>query len=210
LGLNVTLAVVLVSLVIGFGVVGFWVMYNSKVVHASPAESAWIASQQPDSNAVIALWDDTTVVSLSRGRCFGWCPAYEVTVYGTGRVNFRGDAFVCEPSPPAVFVDPATVARLVEGLKVGGFEAMPDYLQEDATDAHTSRLTLIRGDAQHTVEHYHGDMAAPRLLEMMEDRVDEVAQTARWLPRRDGSELVCQLADGTTKPLEELAVGRDS
>ncbi len=107
-------------------------------------------------------------------------------------------------------MDPTEVAKLVEGLKVGGFEKMPNYVQEDATDAATSRLVLIRSDIQHSVEHYHGDIAAPRLLDMMEIRVDEVAQTARWLPRRNGSEMVCTLADGTTRPLEELAVDRDS
>lgn len=179
-------------------------MYDSKVIRSSSQESEWISSQDSTSAIGIALFDDDTVVKLERTRCYGWCPAYEVSLFGSGRVVFHGRAFVCEQAPADRFVDRTTIAKLVNGLTVAGFQGMPNFLNEDATDAHTARITLKRGDVQHTVEHYHGDMAAPRLLDWIENCIDEVANTSMWLGHRQGTETVCVRRDGSTRSVEEM------
>src|SRR5437762_3733651 len=33
-------------------------------------------------------------LSLERTTCYGWCPAYTVTVFGDGRVEYEGKRFV--------------------------------------------------------------------------------------------------------------------
>jgi hypothetical protein len=78
---------------------------------------------------------------------------------------------------------------------------MTDYVSYDATDNPTALIELSTSAGHHIVEHYHGDDSAPRLLTWMEDRIDEVAGTDKWLGKRVGNERVCQLPDGTTRPL---------
>ena len=165
-------------------------------------ELAWLASQQPLVSAGSQPLGDETVVTLTRTTCEGTCPAYKVTLYGSGRVEFRGDAYVCEKSPRATRVDPIAVKRLVDGLLALGFSTMPSYTDQGVTDNPTATISVKHGGTTHGVEHYRGDANAPRLLFLIEARIDEVAGTSAWLGVQKGWQRMCMTADGKFVPTE--------
>ena len=128
-------------------------------------------------------------LSMTRGPCFGACPMYAVTVYGDGRVEFVGDRFVEKTGSHSAVADPVRVAELFAYAESIGFFDMPQNItpaNEPAcgmshTDDSSAEITLVWGDRDRTVSHYHGCSKAPEALRSLERRIDEVAGTARWI-----------------------------
>ncbi len=156
----------------------------------SRIEGIWHASQgkpnQPSARAA-----EGTVVTLVRTQCFGTCPEYRLSIHASGLVEFRGGAFVCKRRPAPIFIEPSAVAKLVDGMTAVSFEQMPSYTHVDMTDAPSAIVTLRRPNSVHIVEHYSGDSAAPRLLNMIEDRIDMISRSYQWVEFRNGSKLQC-------------------
>ncbi len=38
--------------------------------------------------------DKSLIITLERGACYGMCPVYSLTIYGNGKVVYKGDMFV--------------------------------------------------------------------------------------------------------------------
>lgn len=167
----------------------------------SEFENTWLASQRTPPQQGLAPLDDDTVITLHRMRCMGTCPAYQLSIFGSGRVEFTGEAFVCEKGEARAQIDPASIQTLLKGLTIVGFDKMPNYTREDATDAPTATVTLKRPTGLHVVRHYRGDGSAPRLLNWIEDRIDVVAGSAPWTGVRDHHGRYCIEKDGTKRPI---------
>jgi hypothetical protein len=177
-------------------------LYESKLAPGS-REAIWLESQRNAPQPVGAPLDDDTVITLARTRCFGSCPAYKVSIYGSGRVDFDGQAFVCEKAPAPAQIDRSSVRQLVNGLIAVDFDGMPSYTQEDATDGYTATVTLSRRNHVHAVRHYHGSASAPRLLSWIENRVDEVSGSSAWTGTLVEGVRVCTHKVGATRPITE-------
>ena len=171
----------------------------------------WIGADVHAWNAPVAgpVLDDSTVITLERGPCFGRCPEYTVTVYGSGRVEFDGKRYVCAKGHHTAKASPSEVRRLVAQMLATGYFDLDWTAGPLATNASTVTSSLRHGGRTRQIEHYLGDAGAPRLLRTLEDRIDVVAGTWRWLPERDEHRRVRREEDGTTEPLElESAVPR--
>ena len=190
---RVPTSLVIVGAVLGLGLLVFaiFALYALKLA-PNQIEAIWFASQGKP-NQQLAPAQEGAVVTLVRHTCFGTCPAYRVSVNASGRVEFHGEANVCE------------VAQLVDGLTAVRFESMPSYTHEDVTDASSATITLRRHNTVHVVEHYHGDKAAPRLLNLIEDRIDEVSESSRWVGSRKEFKRECTLSDGSKRRITRLA-----
>lgn len=147
--------------------------------------------------------DDSTVITLTRGPCFGRCPEYKVTMYGSGRVEFDGRRHVCAKGHHSAKAPTSEVRRLVEQMLAAGYFDLDWTAGPLATNASTVTSSLRHAGQSRQIEHYLGDEGAPRLLKALEDRIDAVAGTWRWLPEHKDNIRVCRLEDGTTtEPLE--------
>jgi len=121
-------------------------------------------------------------ITLERTACFGPCPVYTVTVYGSGQVIYEGDRYVGVTGEAEFEVDQASVRELVDA-----FYAMRFFdLEDDYNDIFGMRLTdmpnyyiSISVDGQYKRIHdYYG---SPPGLRDLEDFIDEVANTAQWV-----------------------------
>lgn len=189
-------------LALGLILLAIYALYALKIA-PTQSEALWFATQEKQ-NKHLAQAQDGTVVTLARQTCFGTCPAYRVSVYASGRVEFHGEAYVCDSRPAPILVDPSVVAQLVDGLTAVRFEKMPNYTRVDVTDNSSATITLRTPSAVHVVEHYHGDSAAPRLLSLIEDRIDEVSESSRWVGVRNDFNRECTLSDGSKRPIAKL------
>lgn len=143
-------------------------------------------------------------VSLERQGCFGFCPVYEVRVFASGYVRFTGISFVCAKGLQVAQIEPALAGDLLHDLAAAGFAELTWTQGSLIADASSASVTLSRGDSRHRLENSHGDPNAPRVLRRMERAIDEVAGTQRWLPRYVGHDKVCELPDGSRRPIQEL------
>ncbi len=122
------------------------------------------------------------VITLERGPCFGACPVYKLTIYGDGRVVYQGIRFVAVEGNRTASISEEKVRQLVnEFQKIDYFSLNDEYVDVTATDMPTA-ITFISVNGQtKTVAHYHGDFDAPEELTALEDKIDEIVSTERWV-----------------------------
>jgi hypothetical protein len=117
------------------------------------------------------------VATMVREACLDDCPVYTVTLYRDGVVEYHGKYHVAKTGRHVGKVDPAVVANVEAVLERAAFARVPDYSQADCYDLPGVKLTY-RG---RTLDHYHGDRAAPMELYVLEHELDELIGTARWV-----------------------------
>jgi hypothetical protein len=121
-------------------------------------------------------------VSLERTACFGRCPMYVVTVAGDGQVTFAGKDFVAQAGTHQGDVDTAVVDQLRQAITDAGFFAMNDcYCERRMTDMPSVIITVQWGERQKTVKHYTGDHSAPAALIKLQEQIDALAGSERWV-----------------------------
>lgn len=127
--------------------------------------------------------DNSTVVSLRRtaAECFS-CPQYSVRILGSGKVEYVGDQFVCAFGMHEAVADARAVRRLVEAMIASGYFGFAWKKGPYGLDASSATSVLRHRGQSYQIYDYHGDYGAPRWLRAMEDEIDRVAGTARWLP----------------------------
>ena len=168
--------------------------------YASPRMSRGVTGL-PSVSAAPPL-DDSTVITIERGICHWKCPDYSLALYGSGRVEFEGRRNVCERGRHSANVDPAAVRVLVASVVAAGYFYLWWNEGPLATGAITVTTSLRHHGGTRTIRHYHGDSGAPLVLTEIEERIDQVAGTARWLPERKDHQRVCHRKDGTIETLE--------
>lgn len=157
--------------------------------------SACRPSAQPSGAPPATASADSIV--LERTACFGTCPAYRLSLTGTGRATFlsrnAGDSTRVDDDAAA----PGAVAVLADRAVRLGFDTIPAELRDDRTlcppptrsDAPTAVITLYRTTAPvqhavHRVADYHGcQSGSPILAELrgLELAIDSAARSARWV-----------------------------
>ena len=154
-----------------------------------------VAACQPAHSALDAQHIDADSIVLERSVCFGFCPAYRLTLTPNGAVHFitaaRGDTV-----QRADTIAPRSVAWLAGEAHRAGFYSLPREIVRDkslcpmpATDHPTATVTIFRGDSTHSVVDYSGcytghdlTVAAPLIaMRRFENAIDSVAGSKRWL-----------------------------
>jgi len=116
------------------------------------------------------------LVAMERGPCFGACPVYRVEVFTDGLVRFEGKRFVKATELVEGKLSAAQVKAISDRLAAVDFK-WADYTHADATDNPTVVLT----HETRTLKHYQGDHSAPETLTKLEDDLDALIGTAKWV-----------------------------
>jgi ankyrin repeat protein len=128
-------------------------------------------------------------IQLTRTRCFGTCPDYEVTIAGDGTVEFNGRAYVLIPGHHVAHVPTQSVKELIGAFDKADFFSANDRYAANWTDNPTQTLTITVAGRTKTVIDYVGTSAGmPLALRNLEASVDEVAGTARWVKGNEATE----------------------
>ncbi|MFC1904206.1 DUF6438 domain-containing protein [Chloroflexota bacterium] len=122
------------------------------------------------------------VITLERTACHGTCPVYTLTIYGSGTVIYEGKEFVKTTGEKEWNISEEKVRQLVsEFEKIDYFSKSDSYEERTITDA-PSVITSITIDGKtKSIKHYHGDFSAPELLTKLENRIDEITNSAQWI-----------------------------
>lgn len=176
------------------------------VLFPTRADEAWaVASARPLVDNAAAL-DDSTVISIERSMCFGWCPDYSLRLYGSGRVEYEGRHYVCDFGERSANADRREVRHLVdatvEAMRAAGYSDLSWDVGSFVLDA-AMVTTVMRHEGRTVrIKHSWGSPATPRWLSLMEEELDRVAGTARWLPFfADDGRGYCKSAEGQLRKL---------
>jgi len=138
-----------------------------------------------------------TTITLERGRCFGPCPSYRVSLFADGRVAFEslggsypheGDAALV-PDAGAATIDASAVLALMNRIRAAGFFDMADDYPTHWTDKRTMIVTVtidgktksIRDEGGPDEELHDHPPEVPRALRDVEADIDRVANVGRWI-----------------------------
>ena len=140
-------------------------------------------SASSESRGAAPLVDPDTLITLRRSECFGVCPAYSLSVSGEGTVSYVGTSYVKVQGVASSQVSVSQVQELVNEMWDAGYFDMvePSPCNSSITDAPSVITSLRLGPQTHRVEHYRGNPCSPRSLTTIEDRIDEVTGSDRWL-----------------------------
>ena len=125
---------------------------------------------------------DDVVITLERTVCFGVCPEYKLTVYGNGTVVYEGRRFVRVEGKRTAAIGEDKVRQLLSEFESIDYFSLEDSYEEHmATDMPAAFTSLTVNGKTKAVRHYHGDLGAPEELTELEDRIDEVVDSDRWV-----------------------------
>jgi hypothetical protein len=121
-------------------------------------------------------------ITLKRTPCYGPCPVYTVTVFGTGEVRYFGEAHVDKPGAHSWKISRRRLQRLVEAFEKADYSRLLDaYTSREFTDAPGCLTSIEYEDgSSKSVDHYHGDPAAPDALTELEDEIDRILGVERY------------------------------
>jgi Domain of unknown function (DUF6438) len=141
--------------------------------------------------APAAVPESGPAVTLERTPCFGTCPVYTVAISRAGEVTFNGKHHVADTGQATATIPPERVDSLLGELEAAGYFGFSDaYVMGSpacgmyATDSPTVITSATRDGETKTIRHDRGCSAAPAELSQLEQRIDEVAGTGRWIGRR--------------------------
>ena len=126
------------------------------------------------------------LATLERTGCFGTCPIYSVTVRTDGTVEYEGRRFVKLRGHRVGKLDAHQLAALRAAFSEAKFLALEDrFACFEATDNPSAIVTYRSGDKVRTLRHYYGCLSAPKTMETLERKVDEIAGTEKWVGTRE-------------------------
>jgi hypothetical protein len=131
------------------------------------------------------------MITLERTECFGFCPVYKLTITTDGAVIFEGRRFVKQEG---VTIKSAISKERLKQLmaefdRVKFFSLEDDYseIRLSCPTDQPSAITSIRINGRSKrINHYLGcgEPKVPKALTELENKIDEIVNTAQWLPEK--------------------------
>lgn len=130
--------------------------------------------------------DSRVKITLQRTGCYGTCPAYTVSV-STGGIVFEGQAFVVATGKHTDTVDAIEVRKLANKFVAADFYSMDDNYTASVTDNPTFVLSIsVDGRTKKVVDYVGAWEGMPAVVTELEEDVDELAGTQRWIKGNKG------------------------
>src|SRR5918992_3320780 len=133
-----------------------------------------------------------TKVTLERTPCHGPCPVYRLAVFGSGEVEYLGEAHVAKAGAHSWRISGRRLERLAEAFERARYSRLEDrYTSREFTDAPGCLTSVEYEDgSSKSIVHYHGDPSAPDALTELEDEIDRMVGVERYTepelpPERD-------------------------
>lgn len=158
---------------------------NGKLVEAVVKADARLlpVERLPTRTAPFPPIDMSTLrIKLSRGGCYGDCPVYTVEIDGNGRVNWHGYYYTAMTGEQHSTISQEAVRQLVSRFEAANFFALDDKYKAVVTDNSEYELSFSTSGQGKVVTDYVGEaVGMPRVVKQLEDAVDAVAGTERWV-----------------------------
>jgi hypothetical protein len=132
------------------------------------------------SDAAAQAIPEDFVIKLERTACFGFCPVYRVSIDARGNVTYDGVSFVRVAGRQTDRIPISSVAALLATVDRIRFFELDDKYRQLITDLPTTFVTVTRDGHSKRIEDYFG---APKSLHDLEQQIDDLAGTARWIER---------------------------
>ncbi len=132
----------------------------------------------------LAAAPEVFFLSLTRDICLAAYPVYEISVDQNGLVRWNGKMRVAKKGKATTRVSAARVEKIKVALVRFKFWNLKNEYLERAIKGQPSVTIRVRsGDRLKAIEHHFGDRSAPKLLTQLEDELDVLLETKKWVGR---------------------------
>lgn len=123
----------------------------------------------------------TLVMTLSRSRCFGFCPEYKIQIHGDGRVEYQGACAVAVIGRRTSRIPRNSVDQLLVQFRNSDFFSLEDKYALPVMDPPWEELSLSI-DGRHKVvrEHLGPYDGMPDSVEKLEEEIDTETNSRQW------------------------------
>jgi hypothetical protein len=132
---------------------------------------------------------NSVVVEVSRGPCFGWCPAYTITIHGNGSVDYAGRMFAKRDRQTGT-VSSEDVARILQSLEEAHFFTLEDRAFSWCFDTPSVSVTVSFDGRSKRVVSDAGCAGAPSGAQARfvgaADHIDKIVGSELWIRCEDG------------------------
>lgn len=138
----------------------------------------------------LSLATAVPVITLERGACFGTCPVYVLKIYEDGKVEYDGKEFVKVTGKANGQITKDALQALIREFEKIDYMNLDDRYEigtkncpEGWTDDSSAITSLNWQGKEKKIRHYHGCRGAAVLdqLTALENKIDEVVNTRRWI-----------------------------
>jgi acetamidase/formamidase len=152
---------------------------GNKGVHAMIPKAIFVSQNRGDD-----------AITLERTACFGTCPIYKLTIASDGTVTFDGRRFTKTIGVAKGQISAQDFRRLVAEFQRIDYFSLPDnyapgtpVCPQMITDMPSADTSLRLNGKAKSVSHYHGcgNSGALAKLTALENKIDEVAGTEKWI-----------------------------
>jgi hypothetical protein len=139
-----------------------------------------------------------TVITLQRTICYGMCPAYKLTIRGDGTLIYEGKEFVKTTGTVKSSVTREQLKELLSEFEKADYFSLRDSYQTMSdgcptywTDNPSANTSIQLGGRRKAIAHYYGCQEEegykvyPQKLYVLESRIDEIVNSARWVKGGD-------------------------
>jgi membrane dipeptidase (peptidase family M19)/uncharacterized protein DUF6438/ankyrin repeat protein len=178
----------------------------SKRLQAQRGPSTAMMAAASSSPAAQDTAQGPITITLQRTACFGMCPVYSVTIHDDGTVSYEGLEHTKVQGKQTWKIDRAAVRALAKEMQDAKLFDLENEYRALVTDHPTVYTSLTIGSRTKKVKNY---VAGPPRLKEMEERIDEVAGTRKYVKGQD--ELLAAILAGDAAAVRALlAAGADA
>ena len=126
-------------------------------------------------------------ITLERTRCLGACPAYKLTIFGDGRVQYHGDNDWVDYSAKEYrgHVSAEAVRQLVNLFRIADYFNLFDQYVSRTTDAPAFTTSIsFDGESKSVVDYVGVNVGMPEFVRTVEDGIDLLAGPKVWHERQ--------------------------
>jgi hypothetical protein len=126
-----------------------------------------------------------------------------VVTVSTDGIVFEGDSFVVAAARHVDDIDSDEVRKLAKSFVTADFYSMDSSYSASVTDNSTNELSIaIDGHTKEVVDYVGAWVGMPAVITELEDEVDAVARTQRWIGGKDGLVLLLKAEKFNFKTFE--------
>lgn len=122
-----------------------------------------------------------SLITLERSGCLGPCPVYKLTVYGNGKVVYKGEKNVKIVGERTANLEKEQLAQLAKEFEKVGYFNLNDNYEGGPTDGSSATTSIAIGNRKKTIKHYHPSPDSPNVLKELENKIDAIVNSGRWI-----------------------------
>lgn len=122
------------------------------------------------------------IIKLERTACFGKCPVYSLMIKEDGTVIYSGVDFVRIKGIQETTISMDAIYQLLFVFEKADYFSLNDsYTKFGKSDMPSANTSISTGGKTKSIKHYLGDLSAPKQLTELENKIDEIVNTAQWI-----------------------------